>query len=690
MKPARQKPIAFTLLLLLLSSPPVLQAGGDSFQDVPIAVSAISEEEILDAISEMGPDGKLRIIVDLGANGANTVQFSPSLATPAPSSVIFLGDLRQVEVIRGPNARLQNANIVFDGSIAARRFVELGGSARLATEGITFENWGTNASGGVVKALNSSGYEGLNTRFINNRSDGAGGVAQILDSGYFNVSQSVFDGNESGNYGGSLAFAESATGHLQRSAFMNGDAATFGCEIDMNSTGQGRFGAAVFIQGSQFSGPCIRAGIENPWGGIFSQGSSFYYDDDAAHSTGSFTSTHSYYGSYMNYPGLQADSGGGTSKPNNLCEDFGSGAFKSLGYNLNEDSSCGLNQPTDITNTEGMTSLDGNGIFIPQVGSPLLDSGMTETLALPGETLHSLPCDYKDITGLGRPQDGNNDGVFECDRGAAEAPGPGAIVPGHSAAFFDPARDGMGQYVEMISADTAVVYTFTARPDGTGSAWFIGVGYVQGNSIVVDQVLRLNGTSFGAGFDSAEIETSVIGGQSMVFNDCEAGGDGGNVAYSGNHDQGFEALITRAQRLSDILGCNGGITPHANAGLSGSYFLPARDGEGIVVQWLPNGQVLVIFFTYDLNGDQQWVIGIGDSDGFSVTMDALYASSNTVWGSGFDPDDVDLDPWGTFELIWTECGGVQFSYNSSVAGYGSATRQYIRLSNLWEATCPDF
>ena len=98
----------------------------------------------------------------------------------------------------------------------------------------------------------------------------------------------------------------------------------------------------------------------------------------------------------------------------------------------------------------------------------------------------------------------------------------------------------------------------------------------------------------------------------------------------------------------------------------------------------------MIFFTYDLNNNQQWVLGIGTSDGTSVTMDALYPSTSTRWGSDFDPDEIMLSPWGTFELTWTECGGVTFTYNSTVSGYGSATREYIRLSNLWEATCPSF
>ena len=359
----------------------------------------------------------------------------------------------------------------------------------------------------------------------------------------------------------------------------------------------------------------------------------------------------------------------------------------SLGYNVSSDGSCGLDKGTDLPNTDPMLAMNADGIFEPQPGSPLIDSGPTHVILIDGEPFEILPCSYKDLKGLGRPQDANNDGVFECDRGAVEVAGPGAIGAGHSAAFFNSLRDGEGQYVEILNETTAVVYTFTHRPDGSGPAWFIGVGTIVGNSIVIDGLLRPTGTSFGSGFDADEIDFTFAGGQNMVFNDCLASAPGGNVAFSGRKEIGLEALITRSQRLSNILGC-GSITPHPNAGLSGSYYLPSRNGEGIVVQWLPNGDVLVVFFTYDENDNQMWVIGIGQANGNSVTMDALYASSSTKWGSDFDPDEITLSPWGTFELIWTICDGVQFKYTSTVGTFGSATRQYVRLSRLFGTSCP--
>ena len=164
---------------------------------------------------------------------------------------------------------------------------------------------------------------------------------------------------------------------------------------------------------------------------------------------------------------------------------------------------------------------------------------------------------------------------------------------------------------------------------------------------------------------------------------------GGVTAFTGDEDSGYEGLLARSVRVSKIVRCvDEGES--ANAGLSGSWFDPARNGEGLIVQWLDFGDVLAIFFTYDENGDQMWMIGQGTPTGKSVTMDALYPASGTQWGSGFVPGDISLQTWGTFELTWTECGKMTFAYNGQVGTYGSATRDYIRLSTLAGTECPQF
>jgi hypothetical protein len=372
-----------------------------------------------------------------------------------------------------------------------------------------------------------------------------------------------------------------------------------------------------------------------------------------------------------------------------MCNDFGSGAFQSDGFNISSDDSCALTQQTDLPSTDPMIAINEEGLPILQPGSPAIDSGTRGLILVDGGPLASLPCGYRDIAGTARPQDANGDGVFECDRGAMEVMGAGEVVAGHSSVFYNPERNGEGSYVEILENGQAIVYTFSYNPQGTGPAWFLGVGDINGNSIILDDLLRPTGTPFGDEFDTTEIDFTEAGSMSMVFPDCQASAPGGNVAFTGDEDLGYEALITRSTRLANITGC-GAETPVANAGLSGSFFDPARNGEGLIVEWLTNGDVLVVFFTYDTEGNQLWLFGQAPSNGKSVTLTASYPTSFTAWGRGFNADDVSLESWGTFTLTWTDCNTMTFDYNSTVEGYGAGTRNYTRLSTLAGVNCPAF
>lgn len=677
---------AFFYFLFVFS--PVL--AGD-YQDVSVTVSTFTAQQLADLNSGMGPDDMLRVQLSPGTNGEMDIVVGAN--DGGPNALLNLSDLQRIEIFRDAASRSQNKVFRFLGTGAGKRLFITDDMSHLGLEGVLVQDFSPpgQADGGAGIVRDDSMLDAWRTQWADNTGF-FGGALAANGRGMILVQDSFFYRNAADLFGGSIALLGGGTAKIARSGFFDGQAGSDGCDIHVEGNAIYRYDSGLILSGNHHtSSLCGNSLIHNPFGRSMSYANTVLPPSSSVDGWKS-VGTDRHFGDFLGQTPppvrLMADQGGG-GKPKSACEDFGSGSFVSLGYNIAEDNSCDLDQSTDLPSTAGMVAPNGSNIYVPQTGSPMIDSGAIDVQLFPGESLESLPCGYKDIMGLGRPQDANDDGMYECDRGAVEVAGPGALTPGHSAAFFNVNRDGEGQYVEMLNANLAIVYTFTHRPDGSGSMWFIGVGYVLGNSIVIDQLLRPSGTSFGSGFDSSEIVNTLSGGQSMVFNDCEAAGLGGNVAFSGNKDIGLEALISRAGRLSNILGC-GSITPHPNAGLSGSYFLPARDGEGIVVQWLPNGQVLVIFFTYDLNNNQQWVLGIGQSNGTSVTMDAVYASSNTEWGSEYDPDDVVLSPWGTFELIWTQCGGVQFIYNSTVPGYGSATREYIRLSSLWEATCPDF
>ncbi|MBT8058636.1 MAG: hypothetical protein KJO33_03510, partial [Gammaproteobacteria bacterium] len=174
---------------------------------------------------------------------------------------------------------------------------------------------------------------------------------------------------------------------------------------------------------------------------------------------------------------------------------------------------------------------------------------------------------------------------------------------------------------------------------------------------------------------------------SMILPGCALDEPEGITVYSGNAQQGYEPLVTRALRLGEVMGCKVSTTPSANAGLSGSYFDPFRNGEGVIVEWLPDGRVLVVMFTYDPDGEQMWIYADGPSNGNSAVMNALYPAASTSWGSGFDNSEIQLEPWGTITMTWDDCNNVTFEYDSIVPGYGSAERSYARLSTLQGEAC---
>ena len=600
--------------------------------------------------------------------------------------------------------------------------VEDGGS--LITEFINFQDNFSGADGGAVWIGDSVEFRISKTGFEGNSGDGNGGALAVTDmasgtlkncsfdensvegegAGLFRAGSSrievklcQFNQNDARTRGGAVAIRgvavdpgnERAPVELRYNTFNRNLAQDEGCDIHVNVTGSasGEYQATILF--NTFDGACTNARVTHYQGRTLLNYNTLEVEsDDAALRTAlpqvDFRGTVLQrvdipQGQASKYPASRLQS---------LCEENGEGAFNSLGYNISSDDSCSLDQPTDLPATDAMLSAD-EGAPTPLPGSPAIDHGPAGLPTPEGGGTPTLPCGYRDVTGLGRPQDGDGDGGFECDSGAAEAAGEGAITAGHSAAFYKASRNGEGQYVEILDGDVAVIYTFTYRPDGSGPAWILGLANVAGNSLVADELDRPVGTSFGEAFDANAIDFSDWGGMSMVFPDCEALSKPGNVVYSGSPGLGYEPLITGAERITHIAGC-GAETPHASAGLSGSWYDPGRNGEGLVVQWLPDGSVLAIMFTYDTNGQQMWIFGVGQSDGKAVTINAVYPTGFTSWGSEFDAEEVVLSPWGTFTLTWTDCNTLTFEYASDVGGYGNATRNYSRLTSLSGLTCPDF
>lgn len=133
-------------------------------------------------------------------------------------------------------------------------------------------------------------------------------------------------------------------------------------------------------------------------------------------------------------------------------------------------------------------------------------------------------------------------------------------------------------------------------------------------------------------------------------------------------------------------------TSFTDGGLSGSWYNPGRDGEGIFLEVvrLSSGQRLsVAWFTYDNNGFQMWLTGAADIEGepTSVTI-PVTVTNGAKFGPAFNPEDVNRANWGTLTLTFNNCSQGLLSYASS-AGFGTGAIELTRLTNLEQVQCND-
>jgi predicted outer membrane repeat protein len=571
--------------------------------------------------------------------------------------------------LTGPLPTITSGTVTISGgvinasNVGYRAITVTGGELHLS--GTRIDGFNANGDGGAV-LVSGGKFSAYQTTFSNNTATGNGGAIATRGNSDFYVISGDFINNEAGNAGGAVSAESQRVGQIGIAHFRENCAGNAGGVINVNG------GGLVLRSNNLLGRGCQQEIIESPVGQlVLIHNTIVHFDEiqDGVHTTSQPTQLHGNV--------LQIDPAGPRGANKALCADFGSGALRSLGANIADDATCALNHSTDLANTDvkfGTQSADG--VFALAANSPAIERGRSALLATSAGNL--LPCGYRDARGLGRPQDNDNNGVYACDSGNYEVQAGPNLVPGHTMAVFDPSRSGEGSTIEILDGGVAVVSTFTYGPNG-GAAWFVGAGKVVGNSVVVDEMTDASGSAFGAAFNPAQVRRRVVGGVSFVFADCSATARPGNMSFVANPTTGYSDITTRSTRLSAVIGCAGEVGPRVAR--SGSFHNPARSGEGVIVQHLPDGRVVLIFYGTDPQGKQMWILsGAATISGDTITAQMVYPAGTTRFGTQFNAAAVRLDPWGTFTLTYTGCNQLRIDYASTVAGYGSGTLNLTRLT----------
>lgn len=553
----------------------------------------------------------------------------------------------------------------------------------LTLSGIRVSGFSTSDPGGALR-IEGGRVELRGVVFENNHSDNDGGALHVQGSPFaVEIWDSVFEDNTAGDRGGAVSlFDTDALVDFNRNRFVD-NRATRGCDVSLERS------EGTAFTNNVFGGPCDGALVDAARG---RQGFRFRNNTWVAQGGWAFryrvlTNDNPKASMLSGNVLVQTEPGGF-----DLCRqvgDVGEGAgVRSLGHNVATDESCNLDQETDVLAANASAVLAS-----PPDPTPLAPGPAVDVVDLPVTSVQfpMSVCTVGDARGLGRPQDGDGDGISKCDLGAIEVQAGPAIGAAQSGAYFDPARPGEGYFVEVLDGGRAWVTFFTHV--GNHPGWFFGLGQVVGNSIFVPQLMGNGGGRFGDAFNPNDISQGETGPLSLVFPGCEASVEQPGGAFV-REEPFFNvptrlALHTRLVRLSGIVEC-GRQTQRFPSGLSGNFYDPNRPGEGIGVQWLPDGRVVVVWYTFDLEGRHLWMISDGaEVDGNTVAAPMIYPASAThIWD--FDPDEIDLQPWGTLTLRYTDCDHIELSYDSQVEGYGSGSLDYVRLTQPAGTECEPF
>ncbi len=119
---------------------------------------------------------------------------------------------------------------------------------------------------------------------------------------------------------------------------------------------------------------------------------------------------------------------------------------------------------------------------------------------------------------------------------------------------------------------------------------------------------------------------------------------------------------------------------------SGSWYDPNHNGEGFAIEILANGLAQITWYTYDKAGQQAWIAGIGSIAGNTIAVTDAIITHGGVFGSAFNPDEVERDAWGTIIMTFNDCNHATVNYTGPAA-FGSGTLNLERLTSISGLGC---
>lgn len=302
--------------------------------------------------------------------------------------------------------------------------------------------------------------------------------------------------------------------------------------------------------------------------------------------------------------------------------------------------------------------------------------------------------------------------IDDVHRGLALAPclerEQTAMDPTISGSWYQPQRDGEGLTQMLLDNGKLLTYWFTYTPpdddEPPEQMWLFGVSEPGESWSEFRPLWTTSGGRFDHGLMGGAPAPS---GAWMRQNRLDADNlhflydyRGGGICITGGC---YWKVLTERFDLTRLTSL-AGTTCDSQTDLqqySGAWYNPERDGEGFIVEVLPDDRAVIYWFTHrpDDSGKQAWLIAVGEVETRFPTLLVLPSPTARIWrapthqplggafGPDFDPDEVELADWGNLSITFFDDGSAQVSWESNDPDYGSEHYQLERLARPMLAEC---
>lgn len=119
---------------------------------------------------------------------------------------------------------------------------------------------------------------------------------------------------------------------------------------------------------------------------------------------------------------------------------------------------------------------------------------------------------------------------------------------------------------------------------------------------------------------------------------------------------------------------------------SGTWFDPAQPGHGVMIEVQDGARATVAWYTFDTDGTPMWLVGLATVDG--PTLHApLSRISGGVFPPDFDPDAIEVAPWGEATLEFSGCNAGTMEWMPVVDNVEPGSMPLQRASSVQGTRC---